>query len=355
MEKKINNFIKKVEVLENPLDKLNEFIEEFCVNSSVLLVCDFLTIKKYAEKLDEIKQKSLNNIVIKAISSHEQTEAGEQKLTEVINETFNLVVGIGEFNTLKFVEIFTIKNNISYAFVNLFDLKCEIFCKNNAKFCQNLKYYPPYFILVNQIKYTKEQIYFAKLNIFKYYYLFLEYSINIVKNLKLKGFLIEYKKILFSLKNENIINSIISLGLILNKYNIQFFIKSNFLQNDFNYFLSSTFLILIYSSVFSKITSNNLYFSRIYKNGKEELSSFENFNFDFNKFYILSVKNKILLNTNILKMCFLSFCENLKSTSFECFYKNSKYINSGKIINLIKNNKEELFLNFLQNFEIFNF
>ena len=57
MDKKINKFIKKVEILENSLDKLNESIEEFCINSSVLLVCDFLTFFHYKEKLEEIKQK----------------------------------------------------------------------------------------------------------------------------------------------------------------------------------------------------------------------------------------------------------------------------------------------------------
>jgi len=354
MEKKINNFIKKIEILESPLDKLNELIEEKCINSSVLIICDFLTIKNYKTKLQEIESTSVNNITIKVLSANQLNEQGENIINEVINETYDLIVGIGEFCLLKFVENFAIKTNITYGLVNLFELKCEIFCNNISINYENDKYFPPFFVLINKIKYSKEEIFNAKLNIFKYYYLFLEYNLHIIKNDNLKNFLLIYKDILSSLNDENIINNLIALGLILNKFSIKYFIKNSSL-NEFENFLCSTCVISIYQSIFVKINNNNLYFSRRYKNDKNKIFEFTNFNFDFNKFYLLSMKNNICKITMNLKKCFLNFSESLKQTSIEYFYYKSKFINSKKIFNLIKNNKDTLFLNFLDNFEIFNF
>lgn len=355
MEKKINNFIKRIEISENPLDKLNELIEEKCVNSSVLIICDFLTIKHNQDKLEKLKQSSINNIIIKVINSCELNKKSENKISLILNETYDLIVGIGEYTLLKFVQKFAIKTNISYAFVNLFNLKSEIFSNNLTSFIENNKFFPPFFVLIKNYKYTNEEIFNAKLNIFKYYYLFFEYNVNILKMENVKNFLLEYKNILSSLNNDNIINSLISLGLILNKFKIHFFINSNFYINEFNAFLNSTVLILIYQTIFSKITSNNLYFSRIYKNGIEEIEKFENFDLDFNKFYLLSVKNNAIKIAKNLRLCFVNFCDNLKNTSIESFYKNSRYINSNEILESVKNNKDELFLKFLENFEIFNF
>ena len=355
MDKKKNHFIKRVEKLKDPLDKLNNIIEEKCVNSSVLIVCDFLTLKHYEVKLKEIETSSVNNIVIKVLNFNEFNEYGVNKIKEILNETFDLIVGIGDFSLLKFVESFAIKTNISYAFVNMFELKSELFCKNLSFFYQKEQYFPPYFILIKELEYTKSEIFRAKLNLFKYYYLFLEYYINVVKQQNLKEFLKEYKNLLFNINDENIISSIISLGLILNKFDIQYFIKFNLKINDFEYFLCSTLLIMVYESIFLKITINNLTFSRTYKNSVKKILDFQRFDFDFYKFYLLSVKNNIKKITLSLKKCFYNFCESLKNTCIKSFYEYSKIIDEVSILDKVKNNKSELFLSFLDKFEIFNF
>ena len=95
MEKKINNFIKKIEIQKNCLDKLNKCIEEKCLNNGVLFIVDFLTFKHNSKKLEEIKKCSLNYIEIIVISN--TSEYNIKKLENKINETFDLIVGIGEF------------------------------------------------------------------------------------------------------------------------------------------------------------------------------------------------------------------------------------------------------------------
>jgi len=354
MEKKINKFIKRIEILENPLFKLNEFIEEKCINSSVLILCDYLTYKNYKQELLNLEKQSVNNIVLKVLNNNELKLEGEAKLNKILNETFSLIVGIGEFTLLKFVENFAIKTNISYAFVNLFLLKSELFCQNLLYFYNKTQYFPPHFVLINKKEYSNEDIFNIKLNIFKYYYLFLEYGVNIQKQENLKGFLLDYKKILSKLNDNNLINSLIALGLILNKYNINFFIQ-DYNKNEFYNFLCSTFLISIYQTIFSKISINNLYFSRIYKFGKEKIINFQNFDFNFNKFYLMSIKTNINKISKTLNNCLINFCDNLKSTSLKSFYCYSNGINANNVIDTIKCNKKELFLSFLENFEIFNF
>lgn len=354
MEKKINNYIKKIEVTENPLKILNEMIEEVCVNSSVLLICDYLTIKKYQNELDELKQKSLNNIVIKVVNSYCNESDILENFQNEFNETFSLIVGVGGTYVLKLAENLAIKTNSCYAYVNLFLLKSEIFSGKNAIFCEKTKKYMPYFILINDFKYSKKDLYYGKINIFKYFYLFLEYNVNLNKNVKLKEFLESYKEILSNLNDDNIINSLISLGLILNKYDISFFNK-NLNYNEFFLFMQSVYLNFIYLNLFNKITSNNLYFSRTYKNSIQKINNFNNFDFDFYEFYVISIKQKVNKIGKNLKLCLCNFCDVLKNDSFELFYNNIKHINTNKIFEEIKNNKDELFLGFLENFEIFNF
>lgn len=351
MEKKINSFIKRIEVKESLLDTLNQLIEEKCLNSGVLILVDFLTYKNYSLKFEEIKKSSLNNIEILPLNFNEYNEKGESKISKIFNETFSFVVGIGELGILNFAKRFAIKTNICYGLVSLNGLQSEIFCNNLDPRIQNFKYFPPYFVMVNEKLLTQEEKFNLKLNIFKYCYLFLEYNLAINKNEKLKEFLIQYKNILANLNDENLVSSVIALGLILNKYEITFFTS---FYCDFMAFLKCGILLEIYGIIFKKLNENNLYFSRIYKNSIENIISFQNFDFNFNKFYLLSLKNKAIKHIKTIKNLYVSFCDILKNTSLKSFYIKANYINSSKVLNEIINSKNTLFLNFMKNFELFN-
>lgn len=352
MEKKINRTIKKIEILENPLKNLTNYIEEVCINSSVLIVCDFSSFKNCKIILEELKHTTINNIVIRVLNFNEYNLKGGNKLDEVFNETFGLIVGVGEFGLLKFVENYAVLRHILYSFVCLNNIKSEIFVKN-IDIKKDL-YYPPIFVLIQNKQLNTKEIFFLKLNIFKYYYLFLEYQVNINKNNDIKLFLNYYKEILSNLSNGNIVNSIVSLGLILNKYNINYFVNINKSQNDFKNFLNSTYVITIYNLIFNKINKNNLYFSRIYKNNNDKISTFINMDFDYIKFYLLSIKNNIENICKNLINCFYKFCEILKNDDFATFYNCSRFLIDDKMEN-IKKNKDTLFLGFLDKFAIFNF
>lgn len=347
MEKKINKFIKKVEIKENCLNELNKFIEEKCVNSGVLFVVDFITYKNYYKKLEEIQKCSLNHIEIFVLKNLCETQFIE--LQGKINETYDLIVGIGEFFTLKFVETFAIKNNISYAFVNLFLLKSEIFC--NINYISN--YFPPFFILVEDIKLEKENVFDLYCNIFKYSYLLLESKFE--TNSEVLSFLNEYSLIINNINEKNIYEKVIALGLILNKYNIKYLTNIKFCEKEINYLIYSNILSLCYKNIFSFMNKNNLYFSRIYKTNSNLKSSYNNFDFDFHKYNLLSIKNNIVIQCNNYEILFKNFFELLKNISIEKCYKISKTLKLNNLYkNFIKNLNDDIFLKRMQYFEIFN-
>lgn len=351
MEKKKNLYLKKIEIVENCLDKLNSYIEEKSVNNSVMVVVDFLTYKNNFSKLEEIKKCSLNNIIIKVLNFNEIKNKNYSTLEKELNETFDLIVGIGDFNLLIASQDFAIKNNISYFLVNLYLLKSEIFSQKYINYEKKLEFYPPFCVLIEKIQVNKSEMFKLKLNIYKYFYLFLEYNLSVRKEESLKEFLIEYTKILKNINKNNIINKVVSLGLILNKYNINFFIEN---KKEFENFISSEILIFLYQTIFKKINKNCLYFSRVYKNSFQKIIEFKNFDFEYNKFYLLSFKDYFLDNINKLNLMYLCFLRDLKLQSFNDFYLLSKNIDIKNIIFKVINSKNDLFLKKMENFEIFN-
>lgn len=352
MERKLNSFIKKVEIYNNCLDKLNTLIEEKCINSGVLLVIDFITYKTYFKKLEEIKKCSLNHIEIFVLSN--LNIENYNKIKKLINETYDLIVGIGEFSTLKFAENFAIKNNISYAFVNLFNLKSELFCKNFVENDDKILYFSPFFVLIEKNELKENQIFEMHCNIFKYSYLILEYNLNLKKEENLEGFLKNYNLILNDLNNDNVLEKAIALGLLLNKYKINF-ISHNKLKNEFNEFIIVHLLNIIYNKIFVNVNKYNLYFSRQYKNNKVSLYNFSNFDFDFNKYYLLSIKEKIINLTNNFNYLYKNFYEKLKQISIKKCYELSKTININLLFkNILIASNEDLFLKKMGNFELFN-
>lgn len=355
MERKINNFIKKIEISKNCLDKLNLLIEEKCLNSKVLLVVDFFAYKNYKDKLEEIKSCSLNFIEIIVISKYD--EINYKKIEKFIDESCDIIVGIGEFNTLKFVEELAIKNNISYAFANLCLLKSEIFYKNLCEINNFNQYFPPYFILIEQLNLNKLEVFELYCNIFKYSFLYLENVCNNFIDKNINNFLNDYGKILNNLNEKNVYYNIIALGLLLNKYKIKFFMYNTKFKSEFYYLICIYCLNACYKNIFDKVNKNNLYFSRNYINNVHKINEFENFDFEFNKFYLLAKKDSILNATNNFTRLLLTFFETLKTLSINCCYKLFYSLNSNNILQKfnesINNDLEVLFLQKMQNFEIF--
>lgn len=346
MEKIINKYIKKIEVTKNCLDKLNNFIEEKCVNSKVLLIVDFLTIKNNFLKLEEIKKCSLNHIEVFVLKNLDISQI--YNIEKILNETYDLIVGIGEFKTIKFVENLAIKNKISYAVVNLFQLKCEIFYNSlNIN-----KYFPPFFVLIEQIVLNDDCLFDLYCNFFKYSFIILE---NKLQNNLFLSFLNEYRKILNSLDEDNIYKKIIALGLILNKYNINYLTNNFIINNDFNELILANILNICYKNIFTNLNKNNLQFSRVYKNNLQTKLSFSDFNFDFYTFYLLSIKNDIINYCNNFDEVLNVFYNKLKTISIKKYYKLCKKINVNNLyINLVKNLNKNIFLKRMEFFEIFN-
>jgi len=329
------------------------FIEEVCVNCSILFLVDFLTYKNYKNKLDELKKSSVNNIEVFVVYNFSQKTI--EKLENKINETYNLVVGIGEFYTLKFAQYFAIKSNIMYAFVNLNILKSELFCKYNQNFSLINCYYPPHFVLIEDISLCKQQIFDLYCNVFKFAYIIIEYNLQ-NENENLFNFLKEYKIILNELIEKNILKSVVALGLILNKYNIEFYLNKQNFSSEFSEFINSHILGLSYKCIFKVLNENNLYFSRYYKKDNSVINSYENFDFNFYKFYLISKKKNILKILKNYEVLFENFYNKLKNLSIEKYYNITKNFNVKKILNKLSSDASgSLFLKKMQFFELFNF
>lgn len=341
MERMLNKEIKEIQISESCLDNLNKMIETYVVNCRVLFIVDFLTLKKYSNKLEEIKKCSLNNIEIKVLYNN---KVCENEINNFLDESFALIVGIGDFSTLKFVNMYAIKNNINFALVNLFSLKCEIFTNFLSNFNEKDKNFP-IFVLINKIYLNDEEKFNMFLNIFKYNYILFE-----SENLELKT---KYKDILSCLNSSNITEKLVEVGKILKEYNVNFFVKNCF--NEFKNFLYSQCLLLIYKNILKKINLNNLDKIKAIKlNKSADFFEYLNFDFKFNKYYLILNKESLLdkieelinLNKNLIQF--------LKNINFPIFYKNCLLNKKFSLRKLKKEDFNATFLNKMKYFEIFN-
>lgn len=340
MDKKINRYIKKIVIEKKILEKTNSLIEEFCINSTVLIFVDFYTFLKNKNQLDEIKARSLNNIKILPI--YENSKMLEKIVDENIDETVCFVCGIGDFQCIEFAKNFCKKLKLMCGIVNLYPLKSEIFCD-----------FSPAFVAIEDIEYSKKDYFYSLCNISKYIYLFLENSF--LRENKYDDFLCEFKEIILNLENEKIAQSLLKLGLILNKYKLNFFVKNGRI-NDFQNIFYSESLLLFYKNFNDKIKIYNLQKSKIIgKNYSEnELEAYDNINFQIFKKFLISNKKNFSYEINSAFRFFYYIKNKLKKIDFEEYLKVSNYFDVEGAIDVIKKNKNEVFIKNLENFELFN-
>lgn len=333
MEKIINKFIKDVEIYDDALDNLNKKIEENFINSKILFVVDFLTYQKNYLRFEEIKKCSLNSIIIKVFYNFKKAEK-EYKL--LLDETVSLVVGIGDFNAVNFTKEFAIKNNINFALVSINNLKCEIFAKKSANLSQKTEI-SPIFILINKQTVTNKILFDLTTNLYKYNYILFDDKFNEIKK--------DYINIILGITKENIVNKIIAFGLILNKFNITYFLNSN---NDFKNLLNTQLLIITYKNLFLNMNKNNLTkINSLNFLTRNEIFSYINFDEKFLRFYLLASKNILLTKAVNLFNLNLKLINNLKQIDIFTFYKYSKYLK-------VDNSKsEKLNIDFLENLKYF--
>lgn len=341
MEKILNKYIKDIEIKENCLEKLNEKIEKYYINSRVLFIVDFLSYQNNYAMFKQIKNCSLNNVTVKVLYSKEKCE---KEIYNLLNETFSLIVGIGDFFTLMFVKNFAIKNNINFALCNLFDLKCEIITNFLCDFNANSSIEPT-FILINKNFYleNKQEIFYCLTNIFKYSYIMLS------ENDLLKA---DYLFLASNVNEDNILEKVVAMGLLLKKYNIHFFLKDNY--NDFLNYIYSNIYMLIIKNIIKKISTKNLYKIELQDIVNfTELKNYKNFDETYFKNYLLLNKNYLLdLVNNIILLNKRTNCY-LKKRHFSQFYSNLKKQNLISLKNIKFNDFKDEFLTRLQYFEIF--
>ncbi len=337
MEKILCKEIKKVELKKEPLTVLNSFIEENFVNSQVVFVVDFLTYQKEYLLLEELKKCSLNNVIIKVLYSTKKTE---NELTKMIDETYSLVVGIGEIFALKFVKNFAIKNNINYAFVCLNSPKCEIFSNFYEEF-DNFNNITPTFVLIEEIFITNKIMLDLSLNIYKYSYILLEEKYENVHN--------DYLKIITDINRENILAKLVEFGLILNRNKINFFINE---KDDFKGFINSQILTYTYKNLFLNINRNNLIkINSLIFNNKNQIFEYEHFSVKFNRFMLLINKNYYIDKINDVININKVLLQNLKTIDIFSFYLYCKNYN---FYYKKKQNINVPFLDKMKYFKIFN-
>lgn len=356
MEKKINKKIQTI-ILENDvLLKLNEVLEGFVLNCTVIVFVDFLTYKKNHAKLEELKSCALNNLVLKVVKFGESVE----KLDVNIDETCGFLVCVGEEWLLNLGQIFAIKNNINYGFVNLFSLKTSIFLKKNDIF----QYFPPSFMLVEKNNLDLKQKFSMLCEIFSYSYLLLENIFNfenkelenfandylvVIKNLIRKGEDLNVKIYRSNLKEigcEDLYDNFIAFGLLLQKYNInKKFING---ENQFKNYIKTFILALSYKSIFLCLNNYNFEKTQIKFLDDKEILNYNNFDFCFYRTFLLNFRNRFIKNLDD----FLNF--NLKLLDFlkeSCF--NEYYLQIQNFSNL-KMEKEYFDNTFLKKMRYFN-
>ena len=310
MEKRLNKYIKKVLIKDDCFSEINSLIEENFVNSRVLFVVDFYTYQTHYLKLLELQKCSLNSVEIKVIYNEKKSE---KKLENLLNETYSMIVGIGGFNVLKFTKNFAIKNNINYAFVNLYSLKCEIFTDFLSNFdCFNQN--SPIFVLINKQNVTHKILFDLSVNLYKYsYVLFENFTLEFKKN---------YIDIISNINAENIYEKVVACGLLFNQNNIKFIVK------------------------------NNLYLiDRLNFDNKKSLNNYINFDVKFNKFYLLANKYYLLNKINKILEMNATILFKLKCLDIYAFYTYCKTCDKIKFKNIF--NFNNTILDKMKYFEIF--
>jgi len=335
MEKILNTKLKNVFIEEDCLDKLNNLIEQNFVNSQVLILVDFFVYKNYYFKLEELKKCSLNNIKYCVVYNYKKTKL---ELDAFIDETFSLIVGMGSFDIIKFTQSYAIKNNINYAFVNLYNLKSEIFC-NFLSNSNNFNIILPTFVLINKLKLTKEEQFNMRLNIYKYTYLLFDNQ----------QFFSYYLKIISNLRENNLYEKTVALGLVLNKFNLNFFVKNSY--NEFKNFIFNQSLLLIYKNIFKNLNINNLLKINSLGLNIQEFFNYKNFNFNYNKFYLLTNKNSFLERINTINDINEKIIIDLKQKFLPFLYYNCNIKENFNILNIKKAN---IYVDFLTNMKYFS-
>lgn len=346
MEKKINNKICEI-LLENEcLNKFNETLEKYILNSNVLVFIDYLTYQKFNNKLEEIKSCALNNLNYQIVALNDDMS----KFKKLLNETFGFIVCIGENWLLKQGQNFAIKNHINYGFVNKFLLKSEIFSKNNKK----NQYFPPNFILVEKLNLDFSKQFFMLCDIFKYSYLCLE-NVFEFDNLTLKNFSIEFLNLIdfiLNIKEKEILNEMLftlvtKMGLLLQKYDVKYNLGDD--KNEYKNFIKNFMLFLCYRNIFKNLNQFCLYKSRV-KNLESNYLT-QNADTAFLRSFLLNFKDKFLQKINKFELFLTKLLNFLKENYFNFYYLQSGLVTFDNFKNI---NFEGTFLKKMRYFEIFD-
>ena len=344
MEKKINNKINEILLEKDCLNKFNETLEKYVLNSNVLVFIDYLTYQKFNNKLEEIKSCALNNLNYQIVTLNDDIF----KFENLLNETFGFIVCVGEKWLLKEGQSFAIKNNINYGFVNRFILKSEIFAKN----CEKNQYFPPNFVLIEKINLNHTNQFFMLCDIFKYSYLCLE-SVFEFDNLVLKNFSIEFLNLIQCILNkkenlnESLYTFIVKTGWLLQKYNVQFTLSDE--ASEYRNFIKNYMLLLCYRNIYKNLNQFCLFKTRTKNLDIDVLM--KNIDIDFYRSFLLNFGNKFLQKINEFELFLTKCLDFLKENYFDMYYNQSDFITFENFKNI---NFEGTFLKKMQFFEVFN-
>lgn len=346
MEKKRNNKISEILLEKECLNKFNETLEKYILNSNVLVFIDYLTYQKFNNKLEEIKSCALNNLNYQIVTINDDMA----KFKNLLNETFGFVVCVGENWLLKKGQCFAIKNNINYGFVNNFLLKSDVFSKNYEK----NQYFPPNFVLIEKLNLNCDDQFFMICDIFKYSYLCLE-NIFEFDNLTLKNFSNEYLNLIefiLNIKEKVVLNEMLytlitKMGLILQKYDVKYNLGED--KNEYKNFIKSFMILLCYKNIFKNLNQFCLFKSRV-KNLESNYLT-QNIDTSFFRSFLLNFKDKFLQKINDFGSFLTKLLDFLKENYFNTYYLQSDLIDFDNFKNI---NFEGTFLKKMRYFEVFD-
>lgn len=369
MEKKVFKKTQDVLIQKNIFDKLNEHIEKYCINSKVLFLVEPYLYQKYNKEILETKKYSLNNINVLIMKNSGANFF--QHVLNLLNETFSLIVVLGDENTFNFAKKITIINNINTIFLCENIVSKQVF---SPYFCENDKNklvfkhsLPASLVVFKQQNSTKKNM----INFLSYFSELIFYDVenffsSIFFDNKIISFYYDEKN---SLLNNYIINE-----LNFQKQNINFnlidelIFYSKIKNSVENRVLINIMLLSLYRGFIEKISFNNFGFNS-YSLSKSFLKNFENealFNY-YNK--IMPDREKVCYQLFTVKKILLSkvdkclkeikkYCGYMKLYDGEKFKNLKEHYNYEKIMNGIKLTakltENNTFLKIIDNFGFLN-
>lgn len=344
MEKKVFKLTQNVFVQKNIFEKLNEKIEQLCLNSKVMFFVEPHLFLKYKKEIFELKKYSLNFISIIVLENF--GEEMQRKILEKIDESVSLILALGGKNCFNFIKRITIKSNINSIFLSEDIATSSVFSpfcytKNGNELIWRPSLPATYIVIKEPYKKNKFQMYSYFANL-----LFYELE-NFLSSIFLKD-----KKINFYYdKNNSIINNI-----IVNELNFQKNSVNNNLLDEILFYskqknccetkiILSLILLNLYRSFIAQLTFNNYGFKKYIDDicllenySNKTINCYLNYKLPVEKIgYQIFTARKILLKKldNCIERIRL-YCDFMKLLEGSNFENMSKNININAILKGIK-------------------